>query len=67
MTDTQEDNKGEVFKKMTREEEDLMRDSKASHLATLCRLPEVTRRVSSGGPTDVHRADSERLLIRLWM
>lgn len=65
MTDTQEDNKGEVFKKMTREEEDLMRDS--NRLATLCRLPEVTRRVSSGGPTDVHRADSERLLIRLWM
>lgn len=30
MTDTQEDNKGEVFKKMTREEEDLMRDSKSS-------------------------------------
>lgn len=41
-----------------------MRDSK-SFFATLCRLPEVTRRVSSCGPTDVHRAGWQSLLIRL--
>lgn len=63
MADIQEDNEGEVQKKTTAEEEDLMRDSKSScHPLS---LPKVTRRVSSCGPTDVHRADSERLLIRL--